>query len=158
MRIAVFAPFLALASAAAAAVALPGCGSPVVTRGERTDGQTIMPARGRLPTEPYSPVDQPGQLPYDNRGLGVPTRDAPRTGAGPSTAAARVLDDAVPQLAQPADPSRPPATRPTSAAASPGTYLTIGGVVAEVNSVPIYAHKVISQIEPLLAAQARQLS
>jgi peptidyl-prolyl cis-trans isomerase C len=144
--------------AAVCAVAA-GCGG----NGQRTgapptDGQLIMPSgRSRLPTEAYSPVDQPGQLPYDDaraprdREL-TPTQNS--TGQPP--AANKALDEAVPPLAQPfeEESSVGPGTRP---AVSPGSYMTIGGVIAEVNGVPIYADKLISDLAQHLAARAREL-
>ncbi len=134
-----------------------GCGTGSASRSERLDGQAIMPGRGRLPTEPYSPVDRPGQLPYDDaRGQRERDATAPAGAAGPSTAAARALDRAVPPLAEPFEPSTAPTTGP-QAAVAPGVFMTIGGVVAEVNSVPIYADKVVSDLEPDLAAKARNL-
>ena len=42
-------------------------------------------------------------------------------------------------------------------AASVGEFFTIGGVVAEVNSTPIYANKVLNLVEPVLAARAKEL-
>lgn len=50
-----------------------------------------------------------------------------------------------------------PATRSVRVGASRGEYLTIGGVVAEVNGQPIYANKVLAAIEPKLAAMARNM-
>jgi parvulin-like peptidyl-prolyl isomerase len=47
-----------------------------------------------------------------------------------------------------------PATQP---GASVGEFFTIGGVVAEVNSTPIYANKVLNLVEPVLAARAKEL-
>lgn len=48
----------------------------------------------------------------------------------------------------------------TSTAGADGQeqYLTVGGVVAEVNGVPIYANKVINLVEPVLAARAKDLT
>ncbi|MBA2706959.1 MAG: peptidyl-prolyl cis-trans isomerase [Gemmatimonadaceae bacterium] len=43
-------------------------------------------------------------------------------------------------------------------APSSGQYMTIGGVVAEVNSTPIYADKVVAQIAHVLAARAKDIS
>jgi tetratricopeptide (TPR) repeat protein len=48
-----------------------------------------------------------------------------------------------------------PATKPGE---SLGTYLTLGGVVAEVNGVPIYADKVVRTLAPVLAARAKELN
>ena len=54
---------------------------------------------------------------------------------------------------------RNPTTRSIASAAaiSTGTYLTIGGVLAEVNGQPIYANRVLRALEPVLAAKAREL-
>lgn len=38
-----------------------------------------------------------------------------------------------------------------------GTYMTMGGVLAEVNGVPIFAARVMKELEPVLAARAQQL-
>jgi hypothetical protein len=131
---------------------------------EQLDGRPIMATpRGRLPTEPYSAEDQPGAVSYENS---APVIRGPKTGEARSPddvalspAATRALDRAVPPLAEPFDQSRSSSTTaPASRAASPGSFMTIGGVVAEVNSKAIYADKVISDIEPALAAQAPQLS
>jgi parvulin-like peptidyl-prolyl isomerase len=48
-------------------------------------------------------------------------------------------------------------TGPVTPGVSTGQFLTIGGVVADVNSTPIYANKVLTQIEPVLAARAKEL-
>ena len=146
--------FASLCAAAAA-----GCSSRRGTGAPQTDGQLIMPSgRSRLPTEPYSPVDQPGQLPYDDARAPRDTEPAAPDQAGPPSAAAvEQLNAVVPPLAKPFDEAHPagPGTRP---AMSPGSYMTIGGVVAEVNGEPIYADKLISDLEPHLAARAREMS
>ena len=147
--------FTALCAVAVAA----GCGGGQGQGVPQTDGQMIMPSgRSRLPTEPYSPVDQPGQLPYDDARApreGEPA--APQGAAPPSAAAVETLNAAVPPLAKPFDETRSggASTRP---AMSPGSYMTIGGVVAEVNGVPIYADKLISDLEPHLMARAREMN
>jgi len=48
-------------------------------------------------------------------------------------------------------------TGPVAPGISTGQFLTIGGVVADVNATPIYANKVLTQIEPLLVARAKEL-
>lgn len=53
-------------------------------------------------------------------------------------------------------PSTAPATQPVVGASS-GSYQTIGGVVAEVNGVPIYANKVLRTLRAELAARASDL-
>lgn len=50
-----------------------------------------------------------------------------------------------------------PATQALRVGATRGEFLTIGGVVAEVNGQPIYANKVLSALEPKLAAMARNM-
>lgn len=136
---------------------ITGCRTGGAARSERLDGQTIMPGRGRLPTEPYSPVDQPGQVPYDDTDRDRERDRSQQRGGVGSDDTDGVVDRAVPPLAEPFDASAPPATAPQGTVA-PGVFMTIGGVVAEVNSVPIYADKVVSDLEVDLAAKARNLS
>lgn len=60
----------------------------------------------------------------------------------------------------PATPVQPPAPGPRPPAppvALTGTYMTLGGVLAEVNGVPIFAARVMKELEPVLAVRARQL-
>jgi hypothetical protein len=47
-------------------------------------------------------------------------------------------------------------TRPTVGASS-GQYLTLGGVVAEVNGSPIYANKILAPLDPIFRTRARQM-
>jgi parvulin-like peptidyl-prolyl isomerase len=70
----------------------------------------------------------------------------------------------VPQLADRPAPVAPTSTA-TDAPASRhapvipvGTYMTIGGVLAEVNGVPIFASRVLHEIEPILRTRARELT
>lgn len=54
----------------------------------------------------------------------------------------------------------PHATGPTTLPAigtSSGQYMTLGGVVAEVNGTPIYANKVLASLDPILREKARRL-
>jgi parvulin-like peptidyl-prolyl isomerase len=50
-----------------------------------------------------------------------------------------------------------PTTEPSTRGASSGQYITIGGVVAEVNGTPIYANKILKALGPTLAAEAKKL-
>ena len=52
----------------------------------------------------------------------------------------------------------PTTTTTTKAGATAGEYFTIGGVIAEVNSTPIYANKLLNLVEPVLAARAKELT
>lgn len=58
---------------------------------------------------------------------------------------------------RPAIATTKPATQNAGVGVSRGEFLTIGGVVAEVNGQPIYADKVLSPIEPQLAAMAKEM-
>ena len=49
-----------------------------------------------------------------------------------------------------------PTTGSATLGASSGNYYEIGGVVMEVNGTPIYANKVVSLLEPVFAADAKQ--
>jgi parvulin-like peptidyl-prolyl isomerase len=97
-------------------------------------------------------------LPYDSaRVPRDPEKRSPPTTLRPSAAVERALERAVPSLAEPLDPSASPSTAATSKpVASPGAFHVVGGVVAEVNNTPIFADKVISDIEPVLAARAKE--
>ncbi len=50
-----------------------------------------------------------------------------------------------------------PATVPATQSASSGQFMTLGTVVAEANGHPIYADKILTQLEPALSGKARQL-
>jgi parvulin-like peptidyl-prolyl isomerase len=52
----------------------------------------------------------------------------------------------------------PGAATTSTQGATVGEFFTIGGVVAEVNGTPIYANKVLNLVEPVLAAQAKELN
>ncbi|HEX8339404.1 MAG TPA: peptidyl-prolyl cis-trans isomerase [Tepidisphaeraceae bacterium] len=108
----------------------------------------------------YRPKDQPGALPPG------PVRQ-PEEAPPPSvTDQARRADDlrvATEQIPtpNPSDPTTAPAaaTPPVSpkppTAYAPGQYLTIGGVIADVNGNPIYADDVLRAVAPVLAARAK---
>jgi parvulin-like peptidyl-prolyl isomerase len=70
----------------------------------------------------------------------------------PATATSPRLAPAVEAATRPSVP----ATRATSGPV-PGQYLVLGAVVAEANGVPIYADKIIRDLEPLLSARAKEL-
>jgi parvulin-like peptidyl-prolyl isomerase len=61
---------------------------------------------------------------------------------------------------QPAAPmrSKPIAAQSTTAPISLGEYMTLGGVIAEVKGVPIYANRVLREIAPALSANARVMT
>ncbi|MDB5321955.1 MAG: peptidylprolyl cis-trans isomerase, PpiC-type, SurA family [Phycisphaerales bacterium] len=65
-------------------------------------------------------------------------------------------DDPKQPTPDPAPRSAVPASLPTIGASS-GQFMTLGGVVAEVNGTPIYANKVLASLDPILRQKARQL-
>jgi parvulin-like peptidyl-prolyl isomerase len=50
------------------------------------------------------------------------------------------------------------APHPTTGPISLGEYMTLGGVLAEVNGIPIYANRVLREIAPALSANAKVMS
>jgi len=53
--------------------------------------------------------------------------------------------------------TQPLSTQPTDLTLSSGQYMTLGGVVAEVNGTPIYANKVLRRVYPDLHNAAQQM-
>lgn len=74
--------------------------------------------------------------------------------ASPEANLAEQLRD-IPATPLPPGPEQP--RLPPPPVALTGTYMTLGGVLAEVNGVPIFAARVMRELEPVLAARARQL-
>jgi hypothetical protein len=75
------------------------------------------------------------------------------------TPVTRPGDEVKPVTPPPTDPGprgSGPASLPVIGASS-GQYMTLGGVVAEVNGTPIYANKVLASLDPILRQKARQL-
>ena len=68
-----------------------------------------------------------------------------------------------PTTAPTAVPADPPATPtdlpvpPSAAAVASGVYMTVGGVLAQVNDTPIYAHTVLALLDKELATRARDM-
>lgn len=61
------------------------------------------------------------------------------------------------ETTQPSIAATGPATQSARVGASRGEFLTIGGVVAEVNGQPIYADKVLAPLTPALAVMAKEM-
>ena len=148
-------------------------GGPQFSTGSRT--QKPMAA------DPLSGADQPGAL-YDNVRLDlIPADQRARAGARNGAAAAvtpPVVESGLSKTVQEnvtapgltttqqvavanggagSTTTTAPAATTTQQGASVGEFFTIGGVVAEVNSVPIYANKVVNLVEPVLRARAKEL-
>ncbi len=123
------------------------------------------PSKATIPTDPTSPVDRGGVLPsqHPNPEGRVPRKaDARREVAERDVGSVDQLSPVVKQnTASPADrafdlATTRASTTPVITGASSGQYVTLGGVLAEVNNTPIYADKVVSQIAPVLAARAKE--
>jgi parvulin-like peptidyl-prolyl isomerase len=97
-----------------------------------------------------NPLDQPGPVLYDQVGLDLMD---PRLPHGPVTEV-KDVSGTVQREVRPLHEKTGPTTRP---GATTGQFLTVGGVVAEVNGQPIYANKVLKSLEPALAARAQEL-
>ncbi len=119
-------------------------------------------ANRRIATDPQSAVDQPGALPVEGTRTRIGEPDQPRQPAGPgaeklsNTVQENVKSPGAVAAERAATQGAPRALASTQGASS-GQYMTIGGVVAEVNGTPIYANRVLSTLEPVLAARAQQL-
>ena len=184
--IAVLPAGLAAAAMAAAALLNGGCGAKLEPLAAQFgSGTPSASQRGPkdIPSDPLSSADQPGAL-YNNVHVEL-APNGPRPGAragqqppGNGQDVQRVNSTVQENVAAPgAGAAAAAATRPagngatTTAAAMPpppaatqpaigrssGEYYTLGGVVAEVNNTPIYANKVLTLVQPILAAQAREL-
>jgi hypothetical protein len=62
-----------------------------------------------------------------------------------------------PAAPDPAPRGAAPATSLPTIGASSGQFMTLGGVVAEVNGTPIYANKVLASLDPILREKAKRL-
>jgi parvulin-like peptidyl-prolyl isomerase len=129
--------------------------------------------QGGIASEPMSPVDQPGVVgpglrlrsgePPQPEVMGVPNGG----GASPKSQSSGAIEPLSPavveQVRSPAEPASAPAASSTrtasttSAQADAQPFLTVGGLVAEANGTPIYADRVLTPLEPALAAQAREM-
>ena len=147
-----------------------GC-SQRTNRGDPLAAQVTAGPRTQKPmaADPLSGADQPGAL-YDNVRVDlVPQRElarAERAGEPVEGVSRTVQENVTAPGARANGTTRPvngaaeardlPAA-PATQGASLGQFVTIGGVVAEVNGVPIYANKVLDLVEPVLAARAKEL-
>jgi len=93
-----------------------------------------------------------------------PRNSPPAGGAGGAGSGATGTDAGQPDVIKPPEPRGSAApTSPESPTglpvigASSGQYMTLGGVVAEVNGTPIYANTVLSSLDPILRQKARQM-
>jgi parvulin-like peptidyl-prolyl isomerase len=125
------------------------------------------PSKPTIPTDPESPVDRGGVLPSEHpnpEGRVARPSDTRQEIAERDLGSVDQLSPVVKQnTASPSErafnlaTSRASVTGVTPGATS-GGYVTLGGVLAEVNNTPIYADKVVLQISPVLAARAKESS
>ena len=102
------------------------------------DGAPPATATATAPAPETQPKDRPINQPADRAAEATPTEtpSAPTEAARPRSVAT---------------------TRPTAPADSSGGYQLVGTVLADVNSAPIFADKVLGVLDKALAASARQL-
>jgi hypothetical protein len=161
----------AVVAALAGTGLLAGCGDAPAARPLTADSFTNKPAR-----DVGNPVDRPGALMYDTihqpllpppRQPSEPVRDisaavrtnvrSPVESAG-QTAGPTTMPSAA-ATTQPSAVALPPvrsATAPTTGP-TPGTYITLGAVLVDVNSRPIFTDKVLREIELPLSVEAKKL-
>lgn len=109
--------------------------------------------------DPLSSADQPGALNTAGRGISRPVLQA----EAPVEQLSKTVQENVrlpgERAVDSSDASTTaPSTGPTTAGVSSGEYLTLGGIVADVNGTAISANKVLRLVEPALAPKAKQLS
>lgn len=138
----------------AALLGLSGCSS----SGPRGDAPAL-PARGFQSTVNGDPA------PNRDAADVIPGRTPPPTDRGtggqPPRSVAPVVDRQVRPPGGEVSLDTPTATAPASrpaTSASSGTYITLGGVVAEVGATPIFAHKVMTVLREPLAANAPNMN
>jgi parvulin-like peptidyl-prolyl isomerase len=107
--------------------------------------------------------DQPGTLSYDNPNARRAT-DPGTLPPLPDISVGSVSDTVRQQVRSPEeDAQRRAATQPGVAAKPPqnevvqGGFLTVGAVLTSVNGTPIFADKILREIEPILSNRARDL-
>lgn len=134
--------------AMALAMALAGCGG-------KESAQPLTPQQFFSPAveeTPMSSVDQPGPIEYNQVSVDLLQTPAEQKAQQEQQQRRATALAPVPPATAPA-PS--PATLPAGFA--PGGYMTIGGVLVEVNGQPIYADQVLRDLERELASKARAM-
>jgi len=148
-----------------AAGGVMGCGGG--SKAQPLSAQTFF-TPGADPT-PHSQVDEPNPIEYNN--VNMDLMRPPGNQQTPQSESVRSISSIVkeanrkPTAMSPAAPATAPSPQAASGAAAPGAtgpasggYQTIGAVVAEVNGKPIYADKVLKELEPELSSKAATLS
>jgi hypothetical protein len=119
------------------------------------------PVPTSLPREehPLATIQKPAPI-YNQLTLPAPKMPGATTQpvAASSNSAATGISPTVQDVIQSPDIAVTRGMQTTRPGESLGTYLTLGGVVAEVNGIPIYADKVVRTLAPVLAARAKELN
>ena len=144
-----------------------GCG-PKSERPSPLRTGAFAPQERTIPTDPMSPVDRSGPIESENPHVEPVVEPVRRrqTGAGAGgldngssgRVSSVVSENTQSPIAAASTAPSPVVVTATAGPGSSGQYMTIGGVVAEVNNTPIYADKVIGQIAHVLAARAKDAS
>jgi parvulin-like peptidyl-prolyl isomerase len=144
--------FIHAVAAVLAGVALGGCAS---SQPKSLTADAFMPEPAVSATSPdldRSPAPQvAADLPKTAVALPAPTTepaDHPPA-LDPSPAGEPTLASA--------STTTQPAESPTTAPVAQDLYMTVGGVVAEVNGTPIYANELLRKLDKILAAKAREM-
>ena len=147
------------------AAGIIGCARNIESPPLRSAAFTASSDKPTIPTDPTSSVDQGGALATEHPN---PQGAAPGAGGGhgkpPETVnggqhLSTVVQENVTAPGGAIDLSTTaPAVARVTTGPSSGEYVTLGGVLAEVNTTPIYADKVLSQIAPVLSARAKESS
>lgn len=129
---------------------LAGCGS---GGGKPLTSQTFYPP-DRPAQSLGGPVDRPKAPLYSDVNVDLLDKQKGRQ-AQPGESVQGIAPVVAENVKTPTEQAGP--TTRTSPTTPTGQYMTIGGVVAEVNGTPIYANRVLAQVEKDLAAKARDL-
>lgn len=145
-----------------AAGALTGCGTGIGTEPVRplTSDSFVQRRPPQAPTG--GPLDRPSPLLYDNMRVGLGQPQDPVAEASGSAEISKTVresvrppDVAVAEANGVASPTTSPSTKPASGV-STGTWLQLGGVLAQVNGTAIYADKILAVLQRPLEAEARK--
>ena len=160
--------YVGVVIASLGAVTIVGCASgekPAPLAPQFGAGAATPRAQKEMSADPLSGSDQPGAL-YPSERPATPDAELPPNGPGVRPLSKTVQENVTAPGERPADvASTQPAAEataasgraPTTIGTSSGQYFIIGCIVGDVNGKPIYANKLLSLVEPVLAARAKEL-
>jgi len=144
------------------AASLCGCG---VSTGPTPISTSDFYNRHQVGEAPLSVTDQPGQVVGKDMQAKPPS--PPPAGSGAPTAISEAVQEAIPSPLATTQPTTGPSEATTTLQSteastepemSPGGYMELGSVVAEVNGRPIYANKILRIDAALLREDAKNYS